>query len=104
LTEIFFEDAIKAARKLDSDRKADMSKPLPALWGLPISVKDSFQIPGIDYSCGIASLVNEPSAEYSALTEMLTKLGAVLYTKTNVPRKCSVLAVPYGDSNYRVTH
>jgi amidase len=89
LTEIFFEEAIKTAKKLDTDRKVDMLKPLPAFWSLPISIKDSFQVPGIDYSCGIASLVNEPSVEYSALSEMLTKLGAVLYTKTNIPRKYS---------------
>lgn len=86
MTEIFFEDAIEAAKKLDAERKADMYKPLPPFWGLPISLKDSFKVLGKDYSCGVASLVNEPADEYSTLASMLIELGAVLYTKTNVPR------------------
>lgn len=87
LTEIFFEDAIKIAKQLDAEREANSLKPLPPFWGLPISLKDSFKLPGIDASCGIASLVNEPSTEYSTLSGLLVELGAVLYTKTNVPRE-----------------
>jgi amidase len=99
LTEIFFEEAIARAKQLDAERKDDPSKALPPLWGLPISLKDSFQVPGIDYSCGIASLVNEPSKEYSVLSKLLVDLGAVLYVKTNVPRKStSFLACKAGNN------
>ena len=87
MTEIFFEDAIARARQLDADRAANPTTTLPPLWGLPISLKDSFQVPGVDYSCGIASLVNDPSRVHSTLPKMLVDLGAVLYVKTNVPRK-----------------
>lgn len=90
MTEIFFDDAIETAKKLDADRKSDIYKPLPPLWGLPISLKDSFKVPGVDDSVGIASLVNDPSSEYSTLPGMLVELGAVLYVKTNIPRKQNV--------------
>ena len=87
MTEIFFEEAIARAKQLDAERSADRTKTLPPLWGLPISLKESFKVPGLDCSCGIASLVNEPSKEYSVLSKLLVDLGAVLYVKTNVPRE-----------------
>lgn len=87
MTEIFFEEATARAKRLDDDRAANPTATLPPLWGLPISLKDSFQVPGVDYSCGIASLVNDPSKVHSTLPKMLVDLGAVLYVKTNVPRK-----------------
>ncbi|KAE8451396.1 hypothetical protein EG329_004025 [Mollisiaceae sp. DMI_Dod_QoI] len=87
LTEIFFEEAIERARQLDKERQATSSgKVLPPLWGLPISLKDSFQVLGKDTSTGLGCYVNEPAEKNSALAAMLLDLGAVLYCKTNLPQ------------------
>lgn len=55
------------------------------LHGLPISLKDNFNIVGKDSTVGFASLVDQPAAYNSTLVELLEKLGAVRYCKTNVP-------------------
>jgi amidase len=86
LTEIFFEDAIERARQLDQERAANPSAPWKSLHGLPISLKDSFNIPGFDSTIGMTVFANKPATEYSALPRLLLDLGAVLYCKTNVPQ------------------
>lgn len=98
LTEIFFHEAVARAKKLDlgfntkSDRKS-----LPPLFGLPISLKDSFQVRGLDTSTGLGCYVNEPAEENSALAAMLIDLGAVLYCKTNLPQ-----SIMTGDSENNI--
>lgn len=86
LTEIFFTPAIQRARQLDVDRAADPNTPLPPLWGLPISLKDCFQIPGLDSTIGLIHFAEKPCKSYSALPKLLLDLGAVFYCKTNVPQ------------------
>ncbi|KAL2426979.1 Amidase [Exophiala dermatitidis] len=86
LTEIFFDQAIQRARVLDRERQANPEKPLRPFHGLPISLKDSFQVAGYDTSTGLACFVNEPAEENSATAQMLLDLGAVLYCKTNLPQ------------------
>lgn len=85
LTEIFFEEAIERARELDKQKAADPDN-LPPLFGLPISLKDSFNIPGKDSTIGLICFAHRPATEYSALPSLLLSLGAVLYCKTNVPQ------------------
>ncbi|KAI9653321.1 MAG: hypothetical protein M1821_007645 [Bathelium mastoideum] len=87
LTEIFFDEAIERARELDKERQQNTNgKALRPLHGLPISLKDSFQVAGYDTSTGLACYVNEPAEENSGLAAMLLDLGAVLYCKTNLPQ------------------
>ncbi|KAJ4349961.1 uncharacterized protein N0V89_008582 [Didymosphaeria variabile] len=86
LTEIFFDEAMKRARGLDRERQADPTKPIRPLHGLPVSLKDSFQVSGYDTSTGLACFVDERAEEDSATAAMLLDLGAVLYCKTNVPQ------------------
>ncbi|KAF4548506.1 Amidase-like protein 2 [Elsinoe fawcettii] len=86
LTEIFFEAAIQRARVLDKERKEDPKKPLRPLHGLPISLKDSFRIPGVDSTIGLACFAHQPDDHYSNLPQLLVDLGAVLYCKTNIPQ------------------
>lgn len=89
LTEILFAEAQDRARYLDSLReKGQLAGPLH---GLPISLKDSFQIRGSDAVIGfVAYLDNGPAQEDSCLVEVLLKQGAVLYCKTNVPQTLMV--------------
>lgn len=84
LSDAFFNEAIKSAKALDDhlQRTGNLVGPLH---GLPISLKDNFNIKGKDSTVGFTSLVNKP-AEYNAtLVDILQELGAVRYCKTNVP-------------------
>lgn len=86
MTEILFESAIARAEELDRQRAANPSAPLPPLWGLPISLKDCFKVPGVDASIAMIYFAEKPSSEYSALPKLLLDLGAVFHCKTNVPQ------------------
>ncbi|KAH7123928.1 amidase [Dendryphion nanum] len=97
LTEIFFEKAIQRARELDRDRELNPGNPLQPLHGLPISLKDSFQVSGYDTSTGLACFVKDPAKEDSASAALLLDLGAVLYCKTNLPQ-----TIMTGDSDNNV--
>lgn len=90
LTEILFDDAIARAKELDAhfDRTG---QPFGPLHGLPISLKDTFQIKGYDASLGVAALCFKPSTTNSALVDHLLSLGAVLYCKTNIPQTMMAL-------------
>jgi amidase len=97
LTEIFFDEAIEHARQLDKTRQATPTKVIPPMWGLPISLKDSFKVLGHDTSTGLGCYVNEPAGKNSALVAMLLDLGAVLYCKTNLPQ-----SIMTGDSENNI--
>ncbi|KIW17941.1 hypothetical protein PV08_05136 [Exophiala spinifera] len=85
LTEVFYDSALKRAKELD-DYLASHGRPSGPLHGLPISLKDSFKLKGIDSSVGFVSLVNKPAEQNSVLVDILLELGAVLYVKTNIPQ------------------
>ncbi|KAF2151556.1 amidase [Myriangium duriaei CBS 260.36] len=86
LTEIFFGEAIQRARELDLERQSKPGGSLRPLHGLPISLKDSFKIPGYDSTIGLICFADQPETVYSDLPRMLLDLGAeVLYCKTQVP-------------------
>lgn len=90
LTEILFDEAVARAKELDAhfDRTG---QPFGPLHGLPISLKDTFQIKGYDASLGVAALCFKPSTFNSALVEHLLSLGAILYCKTNIPQTMMAL-------------
>jgi amidase len=81
-----FAEAIATARTMDEDRQRNPTKPLPPLYGLPISLKDGFKIPGFDATIGFVSLVDQPATTYSALPALLKDLGAIFYCKTSIPQ------------------
>ncbi|RAH47204.1 general amidase GmdB [Aspergillus brunneoviolaceus CBS 621.78] len=86
LTEHFFDRALERARYLD-DYLTREGKVVGPLHGLPVSLKDSFRLEGVDTSVGYVSFLGHgPAQENSALVQMLLDLGAVLYVKTNVPQ------------------
>ncbi|TKY88005.1 hypothetical protein EX895_003101 [Sporisorium graminicola] len=85
LTEIYFDDARKLAAELDAELKAT-GKVRGPLHGLPMSVKDQFQIKGTDATIGYVSYANKPSTSDSVLVELVKKAGAVPFVKTNLPQ------------------
>ncbi|KAF2843789.1 acetamidase [Patellaria atrata CBS 101060] len=90
LTEIFFDDALKRAAELDAHLDAG-KPPLSPLHGVPVSLKDTFCVPGYDASVGLAALCFKPSTNPSTLVQVLLNAGAVLYCKTNIPQTLMAL-------------
>ncbi|EYE94722.1 putative general amidase [Aspergillus ruber CBS 135680] len=86
LTETFFDVALARARQLDN-YLATSGKPMGPLHGLPISIKEPFNVVDVPTSLGFVSFLdNPPPRSNSAMVEILLAAGAVLYVKTNVPQ------------------
>ncbi|OJJ42783.1 hypothetical protein ASPZODRAFT_76028 [Penicilliopsis zonata CBS 506.65] len=86
LTETMFEAAQQRAQELD-DHLARTGKPVGPLHGLPVSVKDSFLVAGVQATVGyVEFLKRPPETTNSPLIELLLSLGAVIYVKTNIPQ------------------
>lgn len=84
LSETLFTEAMMTAKSLD-DHLAQTGKPKGPLHGLPISIKDNFNVVGKDSTVGFVSWVGQPATYNSVLVDLLLNAGAVLYVKTNVP-------------------
>ncbi|CAK7222448.1 hypothetical protein SBRCBS47491_004868 [Sporothrix bragantina] len=86
LAKMFFDEAEQRARYLD-DYLAREGKVLGPLHGLPISLKDSFNLAGVQSTIGYVSFLGRPvPTTNGALVDLLLELGAVLYVKTNIPQ------------------
>ncbi|KAI2909198.1 hypothetical protein CBS11852_322 [Aspergillus niger] len=90
LSEPLFTQALARARSLDAHLHTT-NTPIGPLHGLPISVKDTFQITGVDATNGLAALAFHPSTKDADLVTLLQSLGAIIITKTNVPQTVSTL-------------
>ncbi|KAI9037998.1 putative general amidase [Aspergillus affinis] len=90
LTEPLFDRALAQAKQLDQHLQRT-GKPIGPLHGLPVSIKDSFHIKGVDSSLGIAALAFQPATENSPLVDLLESLGAVIIAKTNIPQTLGTL-------------
>lgn len=88
LTEIFFDQAQERARFLDDLKsKNQLAGPLH---GLPISLKDGFQVTGTQATLGLVGYLDSVSQVNSPLVDILLQLGAVVYVKTNIPQTLMV--------------
>lgn len=88
-----FPEALERAKYLDEYLKLH-GKPVGPLHGLPISIKDCFQVKGKQSTAGYVEFIKRPAAsENSPLVEILLELGAVLYVKTNIPQTMMVSKV-----------
>ncbi|GLB01105.1 hypothetical protein AtubIFM57143_010483 [Aspergillus tubingensis] len=90
LSEPLFTQALARARTLDTHLR-NTNTPIGPLHGLPISVKDTFHITGVDATNGLAALAFHPSTKDADLVTLLQSLGAIIITKTNVPQTVSTL-------------
>ena len=84
LTTTLFPSALTRAAELDA-HLSSTGQPIGPFHGLPISLKDNFQITGHASSVGFVSWSEKPATSDSALVTLLASLGAVIYVKTNVP-------------------
>ncbi|KAF2672715.1 amidase [Microthyrium microscopicum] len=86
LTEIFFDQALERAKELDEYYEKN-KKTIGPLHGLPISLKDSFNIKGVQSTVAYVSFASHPPQESnSVLVDLLLSQGAVVYVKTNIPQ------------------
>ncbi|KAK6458184.1 Acetamidase [Scheffersomyces xylosifermentans] len=86
LSEIFFEDALIRAAELDKHYE-ETGQTVGPLHGLPISLKDNFNVKGQATTLGIVNFCFNPEKfdEDAVLVKILREKGAVFYLKTNVP-------------------
>ncbi|KAI6760667.1 hypothetical protein HG530_009527 [Fusarium avenaceum] len=85
LTEILFKDALAQAQELDC-HYAKEGKPRGSLHGIPISLKDQFNVKGYDTTLGYTSRAFKPASKDAVLVNILKKLGAIMICKTNLPQ------------------
>ncbi|KAI0535271.1 amidase [Xylaria digitata] len=85
LTEILFDNALNRAKYLDS-YLLDHGRPVAPLHGIPMTLKDQFDVEGFDSTIGYVGRSFHPALRDSALVEMLQSLGAIIMAKTNLPQ------------------
>ena len=102
LTEIFFDEAIAAAKEFDHQYQAS-GKPAGPLAGLPVSLKDNFNLKGKDSNLGFVAWIEDPSDHDSTLVTLLREQGAVLYCKTATPT-AMMIAETVSNANGRTLH
>ena len=75
------EGAMEAARAADNKPASD----LPALHGLPMTIKDTYEVAGMPATCGFPFLANHVPQQDADAVARLKAAGAVVFGKTNVP-------------------
>ncbi|KPI38036.1 Acetamidase [Cyphellophora attinorum] len=85
LTELLFAEAIETATRLDEHLKSTGSLIGP-FHGVPITLKDQFNVKGYDTTLGYVGRAFRPAAEDGHIVEVLRKAGAIVLAKTNLPQ------------------
>ncbi|KAJ5528133.1 hypothetical protein N7513_012292, partial [Penicillium frequentans] len=85
LTEICFERALERARELD-EHLARTGEVVGPLHGIPVSIKDRFEIEGLDTTVGWIGLIGKSAKSSSEIVQLLESMGAIMYVKTNIPQ------------------
>ncbi|KAK7416284.1 hypothetical protein QQZ08_012058 [Neonectria magnoliae] len=85
LTEVVFDDALRRAAELDASLAAEEKPPQPLL-GIPVTLKDQFNLEGYDTTLGYVGRSFSPAGEDAVLVKMLWSLGAVILAKSNLPQ------------------
>lgn len=84
-TEVLFDEAYEHARKLDEYYKKN-GRVMGPFHGVPVTVKDQFNVKGVDSTLGYVGRVGNPATEDAAIVQILRAQGAVILGKTNVPQ------------------
>lgn len=81
------QQALQQAESADRERSAAGSAAdLPALHGIPLSVKDNIEVAGTDSTLGIQARVGKPAEKDAVVVRELKAAGAIVLGKTNVPQ------------------
>jgi amidase len=76
-------DGAYARARMIDERRA-RGEPLGLLGGLPMTVKDTFDVEGLPASAGVKALLNR-TAEDAAVVARVRSAGAIVWGKTNTP-------------------
>lgn len=76
---------VLADQARESARRADQGLKTGQLCGVPVTVKDSFDVAGLPTRLGSYFAPEAPAAEDSAVVARLRRAGAILLGKTNTP-------------------
>ena len=83
---IVWQDAERARAEADaSDRRRAAGEPTGPLDGLPVTVKESFDLAGSPTTWGVPEYRDNIASTDSAVVEKYRAAGAVVFGKTNVP-------------------
>ncbi|KAF2847604.1 amidase [Plenodomus tracheiphilus IPT5] len=85
LTEILFDDAVHQARELDA-YFAENGRLIGPLHGIPMTLKDQFDVKGYDSTLGYVGRAFKPAAHDCVLVAMLKQMGAIIFAKSNLPQ------------------
>ncbi|PSR82633.1 amidase [Coniella lustricola] len=85
LTEVCFDEALLSSRALDEHLNQE-HKLVGPLHGVPTTLKDQFNIKGLDTTLGYVGRALAPAEDDAALVKMLRALGAVILAKSNLPQ------------------
>jgi amidase len=78
-----FERALARAREADAARAAGVS--WGPLHGLPMTVKESFDVPGLPTTWGFEAQRRNIATRHAVAVQRLVGAGAIIFGKTNVP-------------------
>jgi len=84
LSEPTFEQALRQVEELDAKQRSGAA--LGRLHGLPISLKDSVNLAGVDTTLGLCRYAGQPMAADALVVQLLREQGAVFYAKSNIPQ------------------
>ncbi|KAL4926506.1 amidase signature domain-containing protein [Aspergillus undulatus] len=85
ITEVIFHDALIQTQELDKGFRETGQLKGP-LHGVPITVKDQFNVKGYDSTIGYVGRSFSPATEDAVLVQMLKNMGAVIIAKSNLPQ------------------
>lgn len=94
ITEVVFEEALQQVRELDA-RFRETGQLKGPLHGIPITLKDQFNIKGVDSTLGYVGRCFQPAGEDAVLVQILKSMGAVIIAKTNLPQSIMVRNLKY---------
>ncbi|KAG8754486.1 hypothetical protein FRC14_005020 [Serendipita sp. 396] len=85
ITEVLFSEAIEQAKALDEEfqRTGKLKGPLH---GVPVSIKDQFDIGGVDSTIGFSAWSNKPAEKDAGAVQAIKRAGGIPICKTNVPQ------------------
>ncbi|KAK9456947.1 amidase signature domain-containing protein [Dipodascopsis uninucleata] len=87
-SEVVFEQALERAKELDRIYK-ETGKTVGKYHGVPITLKDQFNVYGVDTTLGYVGRANNPVTDKSkeaVLVTIFEKEGSVVIAKTNLPQ------------------
>ncbi len=101
----FVDRALARAKECD-DTLASTGKPIGLLHGLPVSLKDQFDIKDTEMTMGYVGWIGRVAKSNSVITDVILRAGGVPYVRTSIPQslmRCETHNHIYGRTSARST-